>query len=361
MADIFGTTGADEILRTRLSAGVTSTPVVAGTLGSDNVIFAGAGNDWIETGDYGDEVHGGAGDDRIFGGLGDDWLRGDAGDDLIVSGDNLSAGFVVLDGGTGADRMIGREGQQFFVVDSRGDVARDTGTSQGDVYDTIITNLDYTLSETAGVEVLDFLTAEYFGLAARPTIGIGNSHNNSLFGNNLCSTLYGRGGDDWLSGAGGNDKIFGGRGNDDVQGDDGRDIVRGQNGDDSVWGGSGVDRLVGGRGEDTFLFHYVTDSSATARDVIAAGDGATVFQGAGRTGGDLIWMPNYFGMDLDTPVGPFTFGGTGEMQVFCVDRGADTLVRANVDNDATFEFQILIEDGAVRADQYAAGDFVVLG
>lgn len=179
MADIFGTAGADEILRTRLSAGMTSTPVAAGTLGSDNVIFAGAGSDWIEAGDYGDEVHGGTGANRIFGGLGSDSLFGDAGDDLIVSGDNLpdefgGAGFVVLDGGTGADCMIGGQGQQFFVVDDHRDVVHDTGTTEGDDYDTIVTNLDYTLLETAGFEVLDFATAEYFGLASRPTVEIGN-------------------------------------------------------------------------------------------------------------------------------------------------------------------------------------------
>jgi Ca2+-binding RTX toxin-like protein len=362
MADIFGTAGADEILRNRLSPGVISDPLVTGTLGSANLIFAEAGNDWIEAGDFGDEVHGGTGDDRIFGGLGSDWLHGDAGDDLIVSGDNLpdefgTAGFVVLDGGTGADYMIGREGQQFFVVDDQRDVVRDTGTIEGDNYDTIVTNLDYTLSETAGIEVLDFAFAEYFGLAARPVVGIGNSHDNILFGNELRNKLYGGDGYDIVTGEDGCDRVFGGRGDDDVQGNAGRDVVRGQDGDDNVWGGSGVDRLVGGRGEDTFFFNYVTDSSAAARDVIAAGDGAIAFQGAGRPGGDLIWMPNDLGPVPNTPLGPFTFGGTGKMQVSCVDRGTDTLVRANVDDDAKFEFRILIEDGAVRADQYTAGDF----
>jgi hypothetical protein len=34
-------------------------------------------------------------------------------------------------------------------------------------------------------------------------------------------------------------------------------------------------------------------------------------------------------------------------------------VRGNTDNDAAFEFELLIEDGAVLASAYAAADFVL--
>jgi len=46
------------------------------------------------------------------------------------------------------------------------------------------------------------------------------------------------------------------------------------------------------------------------------------------------------------------FGDTDEGRVTFVDRGDDT----HVDEDPDLEFKVLIEDGAVRADQYTFDD-----
>lgn len=369
MALFTGTSGADAILRTSLTPGVVVD--VAGATGTDlaesNFVYGRGGDDVIEAGDFGDTIYGGAGDDVITGGAGWDWISGGSGSDTLTSGDNFGGAFVLLDGGTGADRMTGGQGQQFFVVDSYGDVVRDFGDpndmdlfgeDDGDRFDTIVTNLDYVLAADAGVESLDF-NGSYFGLADRDGLtGVGTCHANTLVGNDLSSVLYGRGGNDIVQGFGGDDRVFGGRGDDDVQGNDGADVVRGQGGNDNVWGGSGRDRLVGGRGDDTFFFNYATDSGPGQVDRIVAGDGAVAFEGAGEAGGDLIWLPNATAPDPWVPFfGPWVFGETGEGGVTCVERGGDTLVRGNIDADADFEFLLLIEDGAVRADAYTAEDF----
>ncbi len=74
-------------------------------------------------------------------------------------------------------------------------------------------------------------------------------------------------------------------------------------------------------------------------------------------------MVDLASMDADETDLDFTnlvFGGTDEGTVSCVDRGTDTLVRANVDDDAIFEFQLQIKDGATAASTYTAADFVLV-
>ena len=116
--------------------------------------------------------------------------------------------------------------------------------------------------------------------------------------------------------------------------------------------------LVGDVGDDVFDFDRVADSTGGARDVIRAGT-VPAFQGAGVAGGDVIDLS---GIDADvTRDGDqaFAFGGSGVGRVSAVSAGANTLVRCNVDNDAAFEFELLIEDGAVLASAYKGIDFVL--
>lgn len=359
MANFYGSRYDDLILRTFLSPGVNADPAgTDGTLtGEPNFIEAGAGSDSVRAGDGGDSIYGEDGNDWLFGGAGSDFLSGGAGRDRLVSGNNLTGEYVVLHGGTGADVMIGRTGQQFFVVDSYADVVFDTGHGEEDDYDTIVTNLDYALIEGSGVDALDF-NSGWHGLEERAATGIGNSGNNWLSANGLGNRLFGLGGSDTLFGGTGDDLLHGGRGADEVTGWDGRDVCRGQNGDDHVWGGSGVDRLVGGRGRDTFFFNYATDSGPDEIDRIVSGDGSIAFQGAGAADGDVIWLPNAIKVSEWIDFTTWTFGGTGKGAVSCVEAGGGrTLVRGNLDDDPAFEFQVLIADGAVRASAYTLDDF----
>jgi hypothetical protein len=96
----------------------------------------------------------------------------------------------------------------------------------------------------------------------------------------------------------------------------------------------------------------VRDSSARSRDVIGSGAGAAAFEGPGRAAGDRIDLS---GLASD----PFVFGSAARGGLTVVDVGTDSLVRGNLDDDAGFELQILIEDGAVKASAYSADDFIL--
>ena len=55
----------------------------------------------------------------------------------------------------------------------------------------------------------------------------------------------------------------------------------------------------------------------------------------------------------------FLFGGSGLGRVSVVDSGAEFLIRCNVDKDAAFEFELIIEDAGVLASAYRAGDLIL--
>ena len=130
-------------------------------------------------------------------------------------------------------------------------------------------------------------------------------------------------------------------------------------GNDTLLGGTGADVLIGGIGADRFDFNFVSDSTASARDVIRAGGGAPAFEGAGIAGGDLIDLS---GIDANTSMAgnqPFVFGGTTAGHLSLVNSGTTTILNANVDADATFEFVLAIEDGGLLASAYKAVDFIL--
>ncbi len=170
------------------------------------------------------------------------------------------------------------------------------------------------------------------------------------------------------SGAGGNDKLYGtskaddlagGNGNDRLYGKSGNDMLRGEDGNDYLRGHAGSDILIGGKGADRFDFNSVSESRGGSADIIRAGDGAAAFEGVGKRSGDRI---DVSGIDANTGKGgnqTFDFGGTGKGDLSVVDQGKYTLVRANIDNDKAFEFQLLIDDGNVRAKDYHASDFIL--
>ncbi|MCB1369628.1 MAG: calcium-binding protein, partial [Rhodobacteraceae bacterium] len=172
----------------------------------------------------------------------------------------------------------------------------------------------------------------------------------------------GGGGNDKINGTSKADDLAGGNGNDKLFGKGGNDTLRGENGNDMLRGDAGRDFLIGGKGADRFDFNSVSDSrgGSSTRDVIKAGDGAVAMEGVGKSGGDRI---DVSGIDADiTKAGnqKFDFGGTGKGDLSVIDvGGGHSLVRANIDNDKAFEFQLLIEDGGVKAHHYSAHDFIL--
>lgn len=206
-------------------------------------IYGGTGNDTLNFGGYrGSVFHGDAGNDRL-----DSWiggfskLYGDAGNDwLRASNDG-----TLLDGGIGADTMIGGDGADTFIVDSVRDVLTETFVQK---FDNVATPRDMVKASISWTLATNFEDLTLTG-SSRAS-GIGNGLANVVTGNGVANALSAGLGADTLNGGGGNDILDGGAGNDLIE------------------GGKGGDRLSGGAGRDTFLFRATADSSAVVRDTI---------------------------------------------------------------------------------------------
>jgi Ca2+-binding RTX toxin-like protein len=242
--------------------------------GGDDTLTGGNGDDTVSGGNGNDTLDGGSGIDTLIGGLGDDLYLVDnvadkvqelvnAGLDTVkstvdyvlkdnienlellgsaISGvgnalDNVIKGTDannILDGGLGADELIGGLGDDIYLVDN---VADRVSEAVGGGTDLIKSAVDYALGENQeNLELLDGAIT-----------GLGNDLANSLIGNAADNLLNGGLGDDTLLGGLGNDKLI---------------------------GGAGIDQLTGGAGIDTFaLLETATNGLAdTITDFDAAND-----------------------------------------------------------------------------------------
>jgi Ca2+-binding RTX toxin-like protein len=222
-----------------------------------------AGNDSLFGGGGNDTLNGGTGIDTMVGGSGNDYFAVSEAADVIVSGGGtdgiiaqyqdytLASGFniLVLDGTTGLrgngnsgnntitgsiysdtlngnggdDRLIGLIGNDYYIVDSAGDVVVE-GASAG--IDTIESRLSTTYTLGNNLESL------VLGVGA--THGVGNSLSNTLAGNTENNSLSGAAGRDSLSGGNGNDTLLGALAT-------------------STGGRGEIDTLTGGAGNDVFI------------------------------------------------------------------------------------------------------------
>ena len=197
---------------------------------------------------HADTLTGNARGNELFGGAGDDTLNGGG----------LSPGhWDYLEGGPGADTLIG-------------DPAPPAGA---------ITLAGYRASPGAVTVSLHDGTAQggdADGDAFEAVNGLmGSPHDDTLAGDNRTNLLAGAGGDDTLAGHGGNDVLHG----DALAGQrGGNDTLDGGAGDDWLHGGPGADALSGGDGQDTAAWPdsnagvVVRLHSAAARGGHADGD-----------------------------------------------------------------------------------------
>ena len=295
MATFTGTSTADSITPSGISAGVVVSPpgsTLSGDdtllgLEGDDVLDGGAGNDVIDGGSGADAMTGGTGDDRflvddsgdqvfenageglsdtvvasiaqvlsanverltlvgladlagtgnaeaniINGNGGANSLSGLEGDDRLLGND----GDDVLDGGAGADLLIGGAGNDRYLIDNAFDSVREY--AGGGTADTVVSTVSYHLSDE--VERLTLLGTSNLS-------GTGNNGANVITGNSGANSLSGLGGDDRLNGAAG---------------------------DDLLDGGTGVDIMSGGTGDD----RYLVDDAADA-----------VIENAGEGDADTVW------------------------------------------------------------------------
>lgn len=297
-------------------------------------------------------------------------LIGSSGSDTFVG----TAGEELFEGRSGNDSLVGGDGRDTASYATSGDVAVDlriTGgqDTKGAGIDTLvgISNLiggagndaltggigANTIAGGAGNDVIDGRIgvdlADYSGATAGVRVSLALTGPQNTLGAGIdtlfrMEDLRGSPRDDGLAGNAAPNRISGG---------DGNDIIVGAANNDTLAGGLGADRMRGGTGFDTFDFNATGESAWTAPDLIVD------FLGAGASWGDVIDLST---IDANTTVAgnqAFDFGSRDAGGLSLVNRGSDTLVRANTDADSAFELAVLLRDGGRPPSVYADFDFVL--
>ncbi|HEX8640075.1 MAG TPA: hypothetical protein VF704_02850 [Allosphingosinicella sp.] len=318
----------------------------AQTLGAF-IVTGGAGDDDIVTGGGDDILAGGGGSNRLDGGDGTDVAaysasagpvtadlsaqaasdNGAGGADILLNlegligsaqADSLTGddGDNLLDGGGGADVMIGGLGNDSYRVDDAGDSI--TENDEGGT-ERVFSSISYRLGEN--LENLTLTGSEAIG-------GTGNSGANEIVGNDAANRLDGDGGSDLMIGGGGDDIYIVEHAGDRAreQRDGGTDTVRasvdftlgahveklvliagavagtGNNADNAIKGSRIANILKGGGGSDTIL-------GMAGKDVIYGDAGKDHLDGGASS--DII----YGGVSSDTIIGgagdDWLYGQTG--------------------------------------------------
>jgi Ca2+-binding RTX toxin-like protein len=388
---------------------------VFGGEGSDSIFYDGGslgqatlegadGEDWLRGGQSNDYLSGGRGEDILIGAGGDDTLDGGRGADLLEGGpgrttasyasagaavradlllpatntgdaagdvyvsiekligsrfnDTLAAanaGEFTLEGGAGADRLIGRNGYNFagYTRATSGvyadllHPANNTGDAAGDVYDGIQSLVGSQFGDTmagddgqSGIAGGDGSDA-IFGRGDSDTLTgeagadlvDGGDGADSLGGGTGNDSLLGGAGADEVDGGEGEDSLSGGDAADDLLGDVGNDTLAGGAGDDDLVGGPDADRLDGGPGSDTALYAYAGHSSGVRADLSkpatntgdAAGDTFVGIENLSGTVFDDILKGDNSANTLIGLTGDDLLIGLGGSDSLAGDAGNDTL------------------------------------
>ena len=340
------------------SLGLPSTPVAdaynrfytpAYLVGQD-FIDGGAGNDLISGGGNDDVLMGGDGNDSIRGDTdfsssalvrelaepyesrGDDWLEGGTGADSLVG----DAGDDVLLGGTDNDALWGDDVQSYLPGQYHGNDFLDG--EEGD--DQLVGGgNDDNLFGGEGNDTLrgDDATANVSG---------GFHGADWLEGGTGADTLYGDGGNDTLIGGAGADYLNGDadesevalqfHGNDTLEGGDGNDTLIGGGGNDVLIGGAGADAMSGGLGDDRYVIAASDATAGGAADTIFATAGADSIELQGVDIASLVveQLPNGAPLSLAWGVGQGIF----------IDRGLTSSVQTVVANGVSISLQQLVAE-----------------
>ena len=237
--------------------------IINGTSANDSLngttsadwIYGFDGHDSIFGDDGDDSIYGGNGHDTINGGLGADYMEGNDGDDayivdnagdvvvelagegidtvvtalnytLTANVDNLQgtsedsvhpqnlignelSNYIwgsnadnYIDGGAGADRLIGYDGSDTYVVDNAGDIIYEQAGFSAGSSDLVATDISYTLSDN-----IENMQARIIAGTAALSL-TGNSLNNFIWANQGNNVIDGAGGADFMIGYAGDDLYF---------------------------------------------------------------------------------------------------------------------------------------------------------
>ena len=175
----------------------------------------------------------------------------------------------ILNGFSGSQTMLGRAGDDTYLVDDQLDVVIEV---QHEGTDLIETSISYNVPEN--VENLTLT-------GSKPISATGNDLANILKGNIAANTLDGLSGNDTIFGSKGRDLLYGRNGEDRLKGGAGRDLLKGGRADDILSGGNGRDRLSGGAGDDVL-------SGGNGRNSLKGGLGRDLFRISAHSAHDTI-------------------------------------------------------------------------
>jgi len=274
-------------------------------------------------------IYGGNGDDHIdvyntnfatiLTGAGSDYIKVDYG---------LSA---FINGGAGADTMIGGQEGDTYFVDDVGDQVTELGGYFG-LTDTVSTTL---LTYTLGADI------ENLNLLEGNSSGYGNELNNNINGSSGNNLIDGFAGTNFLDGREGNDKFL-------VTSDDSRNFITGGTGDDTLVYKQGL-----GGGEDPWAFAHGqsaifdgqdgTDNAALdfslAQSVTATVDGnAVVYDIIGADGyHSTVSLTSVERVNIIGSAAADTFYGTSGNDWIDAGAGADTVHGSAGDDGYVFD------------------------
>lgn len=231
-----------------------------------------------------DRILAGDGNDIVMGQQGADAIFGQQGDDDLIGGHNVAGGLDAadtIDGGAGDDVLLGDNGTIVRTPGARSPrmVTPNGATLPGQtVHSAYNSNFDPSVTAPAPTAPGAVWVRTVGQLDASPSTS---------------STLFGG---DFLAGAAGNDLILAGNGNDQVRGDgrivdgaspslasstdpttDGDDYIEGNSGADTLYGDLGQDDIVGG---GSSLFGLTSADRADETDTIFGGSGTQAAPGS---------------------------------------------------------------------------------
>ncbi|MFD2140748.1 M10 family metallopeptidase C-terminal domain-containing protein [Ancylobacter oerskovii] len=294
--------------------------------------------------------------ENAIGGSGNDTLRGNVADNI-------------LNGGGGADTMIGLAGNDSYVVDYVGDVVVEAA---GEGTDTVyVRATGYVLPahvEQAKIEE-GYGNVEIWGNAEANLLA-GNAGNNALHGGAGADVLYGMAGADTLDGGTGPDQMIGGLGSDTYVVDHLSDVVYEAPGEgvDTLW--TSVNRGLDADFENIVLFGAATDAGGNGKaNIVTGSELANNLYGGG--GADSLYGKNgndrLFGEDGNDYMtgGKGTdayYGGTGyDYAILEEGGGVDYFVDWNASRDrVVFDSAIFASIGAAMDAAFQNGTDVVI-
>lgn len=299
-----GTTDDIANVENLIGTGGDDTLNMAAYTGVSHTLYGLDGNDVITGSDQADVLYGGAGMDSILGGAGNDViftaitstgtgvdataLAGTNSDGASPSSGGLTYGVItnimnIVDGGAGADTVIGGEGNDYFIAASgqSGDGtnidvfygAGGTDTIDFSSYTAqIILDPANNVARSGGLDIARFYNVEQW---------LTGSGNDVFTGTSASETVYGNGGDDTFTSNGGNDVFYGGASSNNtnagdrftasrnlgdtttMDGGDGYNYYSLHQGTDIVIGGNDADQIA--YGSSGSIIVNLSNSSQTAQ------------------------------------------------------------------------------------------------